>query len=53
MASSTATRPPSHTCSGNAGGGGTITSGARLGATHNVPYGMSKGAVWSVKGASG
>ncbi|BCX03666.1 MAG: 2-hydroxycyclohexane-1-carbonyl-CoA dehydrogenase [Candidatus Roseilinea sp.] len=25
----------------------TITSGARLGATHNVPYGVSKGAVWS------
>ncbi|PJF47333.1 MAG: SDR family oxidoreductase [Chloroflexi bacterium] len=26
----------------------TITSGARLGATHNVPYGVSKGAVWSL-----
>ncbi|MFC1465456.1 MAG: SDR family NAD(P)-dependent oxidoreductase [Candidatus Brachytrichaceae bacterium NZ_4S206] len=26
----------------------TITSGARLGATHNVPYGISKGAVWSL-----
>ena len=25
----------------------TISSGARLGATHNVPYGVSKGAVWS------
>ncbi len=25
----------------------TVTSGARLGATHNVPYGVSKGAVWS------
>ncbi|MCS7054722.1 MAG: SDR family oxidoreductase [Thermoflexales bacterium] len=26
----------------------TVTSGARLGATHNVPYGVSKGAVWSL-----
>jgi 3-oxoacyl-[acyl-carrier protein] reductase len=26
----------------------TISSGARLGATHNVPYGVSKGAVWSL-----
>jgi 3-oxoacyl-[acyl-carrier protein] reductase len=31
----------------------TITSGARLGATHNVPYGVSKGAVWSLVMALG
>jgi 3-oxoacyl-[acyl-carrier protein] reductase len=31
----------------------TITSGARLGATHNVPYGVSKGAVWSFVQALG
>ncbi len=31
----------------------TITSGARLGATHNVPYGVSKGAVWSFVAALG
>lgn len=31
----------------------TITSGARLGATHNVPYGVSKGAVWSLVYALG
>ncbi len=30
-----------------------ITSGARLGATHNVPYGVSKGAVWSLVMALG
>ncbi len=39
-----------------AGGWGrcvTITSGARLGATHNVPYGVSKGAVWSLVMALG
>lgn len=31
----------------------TITSGARLGATHVVPYGVSKGAVWSFVAALG
>ncbi|MBZ0296196.1 MAG: SDR family oxidoreductase [Anaerolineae bacterium] len=31
----------------------TITSGARLGATHVVPYGVSKGAVWSLVAALG
>lgn len=31
----------------------TITSGARLGATHVVPYGTSKGAVWSFVAALG
>jgi 3-oxoacyl-[acyl-carrier protein] reductase len=31
----------------------TITSAARLGATHNVPYGVSKGAVWSFVQALG
>jgi len=31
----------------------TITSGARLGATHVVPYGTSKGAVWSFIAALG
>ena len=31
----------------------TITSGARLGATHNVAYGVSKGAVWSFVQALG
>ena len=31
----------------------TITSGARLGATHNVPYGVTKGAVWSLVYALG
>ena len=31
----------------------TITSGARLGATHVVPYGTSKGAVWSIVAALG
>lgn len=31
----------------------TITSGARLGATHVVPYGTSKGAVWSLVAALG
>ncbi len=31
----------------------TITSGARLGATHNVPYGVTKGAVWSFVQALG
>jgi NAD(P)-dependent dehydrogenase (short-subunit alcohol dehydrogenase family) len=31
----------------------TITSGARLGASHNVPYGVSKGAVWSLVMALG
>ena len=31
----------------------TITSGARLGATHVVPYGVSKGAVWSFVSALG
>ena len=31
----------------------TITSGARLGATINVPYGVSKGAVWSLVAALG
>ena len=31
----------------------TITSGARLGATHNVPYGVSKGAIWSFVQALG
>jgi NAD(P)-dependent dehydrogenase (short-subunit alcohol dehydrogenase family) len=31
----------------------TITSGARFGATHNVPYGVSKGAVWSLVAALG
>lgn len=31
----------------------TITSAARLGATHNVPYGVSKGAVWSLVMALG
>jgi 3-oxoacyl-[acyl-carrier protein] reductase len=39
-----------------AGGWGrcvTITSGARLGATHNVSYGVSKGAVWSLVMALG
>ncbi|MBZ0303426.1 MAG: SDR family oxidoreductase [Anaerolineae bacterium] len=30
-----------------------ITSGARLGATHVVPYGTSKGAVWSLVAALG
>lgn len=31
----------------------TITSGARLGATNQVPYGVSKGAVWSLVAALG
>ncbi|MFN8489737.1 MAG: SDR family oxidoreductase [Caldilineaceae bacterium] len=31
----------------------TITSGARLGATNQVPYGVSKGAVWSFVAALG
>jgi len=31
----------------------TITSGARLGATHVAPYGTSKGAVWSLVAALG
>jgi 3-oxoacyl-[acyl-carrier protein] reductase len=31
----------------------TITSAARLGATHNVPYGVSKGAIWSFVQALG
>ena len=31
----------------------TITSGARMGATHMVPYGVSKGAVWSLVTALG
>jgi len=31
----------------------TITSGARLGATHNVPYGVTKGAAWSFVQALG
>lgn len=31
----------------------TITSGARLGATHNTSYGVSKGAVWSLVMALG
>ena len=31
----------------------TITSAARLGAPHNVPYGVSKGAVWSFVQALG
>lgn len=31
----------------------TITSGARLGATHVVPYGTSKGAIWSFVSALG
>jgi NAD(P)-dependent dehydrogenase (short-subunit alcohol dehydrogenase family) len=31
----------------------TITSGARLGATNQVPYGTSKGAVWSLVAALG
>lgn len=31
----------------------TITSGARLGATHNLPYGVTKGAVWSFVQALG
>ncbi|NJM39871.1 MAG: SDR family oxidoreductase [Anaerolineae bacterium] len=31
----------------------TMTSGARLGATHNVPYGVSKGAAWSFVQALG
>lgn len=31
----------------------TITSGARLGATHVLPYGTSKGAVWSFVAALG
>ncbi len=31
----------------------TISSGARLDATHNVPYGVSKGAVWSFVQALG
>ena len=31
----------------------TITSGARLGATHVTPYGTSKGAVWSLVSALG
>jgi NAD(P)-dependent dehydrogenase (short-subunit alcohol dehydrogenase family) len=31
----------------------TITSGARLGATHVLPYGTSKGAVWSFVSALG
>ncbi len=31
----------------------TITSGARLGATNQVPYGVSKGAVWSLVSALG
>ncbi|MCX6045829.1 MAG: SDR family oxidoreductase [Chloroflexi bacterium] len=31
----------------------TITSGARFGATNQVPYGVSKGAVWSLVAALG
>lgn len=31
----------------------TITSGARLGATNQVPYGVSKGAIWSFVAALG
>lgn len=31
----------------------TITSGARMGATNQVPYGVSKGAVWSLVAALG
>ena len=31
----------------------TVTSGARLGATHVLPYGASKGAVWSIVQALG
>jgi len=31
----------------------TISSGARLGGTHVVPYGVSKGAVWSLVRALG